>query len=121
MAERSSSFASLLAASVVAITGLIPVAWILTSPAEQSVVDEDAVVVDTTPAPLATVVVEPVPQLEVDGLDPAVVRVLQANGYAELVGQQDLDAELPPAVIRLLLERNAVLTVVEETPAREEG
>ncbi len=121
MAERSSSFASLLAAAVVAITGLIPVMWLLTSPAERSVVEEDAVVATTATAPPVTVVVEPVPQLDVDDLDPAVVRVLQAHGYAELADRQELGVELPPAVVRLLIERNVVLTVVEEAPPHEEG
>ena len=40
----------------------------------------------TTPPEVTTVVVEPIPQLEVDELDPSIVRVLQANGYAELAG-----------------------------------
>ncbi|MDJ0952506.1 MAG: hypothetical protein QNJ81_02385 [Acidimicrobiia bacterium] len=121
MADRSSSFTSLLAAALVALTGLIPVVWLLTSPAERSVVEEDAVVVTATTAPPFTVVVEPAPQLEVEGLDPAVVRVLQANGYAQLAGRQELVAELPPAVIGVLIEHNAVLTVVEEAPPQEEG
>jgi hypothetical protein len=67
------------------------------------------------------VVVEPIPELDVQDLDPAVVRVLQANGYAELVGEPGLEEDLPDAVTRLLIERGAVLTVVEEDPAAEEG
>ena len=102
MADRSTSFVSLLAAVVVAVTGLIPVIWLLSSPAEESVV-------------------EPVPDLDVAGLDPAVVRVLQANGYAELIGQAGLEADLPDAVTRVLIERGAVLTVVEDQPTAGEG
>jgi hypothetical protein len=120
VAERSSSFASLLAALVVAVTGLIPVIWLLSSPAQQSVVEGEAVVSTTTTSPeVATVVVDPIPQLEVDELDPSVVRVLQANGYAEMAGEPELGADLPDAVTRVLIENDAVLTVVEDAP--EEG
>ncbi len=65
---------------------------------------------------VTTVVVEPIPELTVDELDPAIVRVLQANGYAEQLGQAGLEGELPDAVTRLLIERGAVLTVVEGDP-----
>ncbi|MEA2001193.1 MAG: hypothetical protein U9N84_04825 [Actinomycetota bacterium] len=122
MAERSTSFVSLLAAVVVAVAGLIPVIWLLTSPAEDSVISEGVAVVDSTATPteVTTVVVEPIPQLDVDELDPAIVRVLQANGYAEQLGQTGLDGELPDAVTRLLIERGAVLTVVEGDPGSQE-
>lgn len=103
MANRSTSFVSLLAAVVVAVTGLIPVIWLLSSPAE------------------TTVVIEPIPKLEVADLDPAIVRVLQANGYAELQGEAGLEAELPDAVTRVLIDHGAVLTVVEDDPTSEEG
>ncbi len=120
MAKESTSLVSLLAAVVVAVAGLVPVIWMLTSPAEESVVEEVVVSESTTTfADVTTVVIEPVPELDVDELDPAIVRVLQANGYAELAGQPALDEELPDAVTRLLIERGAVLTVVEEDP--EEG
>jgi hypothetical protein len=128
MAERSTSFVSLLAAVVVAVAGLIPVIWLLTSPAEDTVIPEEVAVVDTTATSpeVTTVVVEPIPELTVDELDPAIVRVLQANGYAEQLGQSGLEDELPDAVTRLLIERGAVLTVVEGEPgspgdAAEEG
>jgi hypothetical protein len=122
MAKESTSFVSLLAAAVVAVAGLVPVIWLLTSPAEDSVVEE-VVVSDptTTSSEITTVVVEPIPELEVDELDPSIVRVLQANGYAELTGQPTLDEELPDAVTRVLIDNGAVLTVVEEDPSREEG
>jgi hypothetical protein len=122
MADRSTSFVSLLAAVVVAVTGLIPVVWLLSSPAEESVVDEVAVVETTaTPPAATTVVVAPIPELDVSELDPSIVRVLQANGYAERRGEAELDGELPDAVTRLLIDRGAVLTVVEEGPPAEEG
>lgn len=123
MAERSTSAISLLAAVVVAVAGLVPVAWILTTPAEGSTMSDEVAVVSTTatPPPVTTVVVEPTVELRVDELDPAVVRVLQANGYAEKLGQAGLDEELPDAVTRLLIERGAVLTVVEEDPVAAGG
>ena len=122
MAKESTSFVSLLAAAVVAVAGLVPVIWLLSSPAEDSVVEE-VVVSDptTTSSEFTTVVVEPVPELEVDELDPSIVRVLQANGYAELTSQPTLDEQLPDAVTRVLIEHGAVLTVVEEDPASEDG
>ena len=89
MAKESSNAVSLLAAIVVAVTGLIPVVWLLTSPAEQSVVEGEVVATTTTSPEVTTVFVEPTPELEVDELNPSVVRVLQANGYAELAGEPD--------------------------------
>ena len=123
MAKESSSAVSMLAAVVVAVTGLIPVVWLLTSPAEQSVVESEVVVEQstTTSPEVTTVIVEPIPVLDVDELDPAIVRVLQANGYAELAGTPDLENVLPDAVTRVLIENGAVLTVVEEDPIAEEG
>ncbi len=117
MADRSNSFVSLLAAVVVAVTGLIPVVWLLTSPEPASVVEEGVVVESstTTSPEITTVVVEPIPTLDVDDLDPAVVRVLQANGYAELTTESELTT-LPEAVTRVLIENEAVLTVVDDTP-----
>jgi len=111
MAEKSSSTVSLLAALVVALTGLIPVIWLLTSPAEKV---EGAVVATTTTAPEVTTVVEPVPELDIDELDPSIVRVLQANGYAELAGESDLGSDLPDAITRVLIQNDAVLTIVAE-------
>jgi len=122
MAKESTSLVSLLAALVVAVAGLVPVIWLLSSPAEDSVVEEVVVSeITTTSSTITTVVVEPIPELIVDELDPSIVRVLQANGYAELAAEPTLDEELPDAVTRLLIERGAVLTVVEEDPATEEG
>ena len=122
MAKESTSFVSLLAAAVVAIAGLVPVIWLLTSPAEDSVVEEVVVSDPTTTSPeITTVVVEPIPKLEVDELDPSIVRVLQANGYAELTGQATLAEELPDAVTRVLIDNGAVLTVVEQDSTSEEG
>ena len=124
MSERT-SLVSLLAALAVAVAGLIPVIWLLASPAEEMADEGEVVVVEvttTTQPETPTVIVEAVvPELHVQDLDPAVVRVLQANGYAELVGEPSLEDQLPDAVARVLIERGAVLTVVEEGPNTEEG
>jgi hypothetical protein len=122
VAKESSSVFSLAAAALVAVMGLVPVIWLMSSPIEESAGEgEVAVVESTTTVPETTVVVEPVPTLNVDELDPAVVRVLQASGYAQLAGRSSLEEELPAAVTRVLVDRGAVLTVVEEPPAAEEG
>lgn len=120
MAKESSSIVSLVAAAVVAVTGLIPVIWLMTSPAEDSVVEREAAVVEsTTTLPAVAVVAETIPELEVEELDPAIVRVLQANGYAELTARDSLEEQLPEAVTRLLIERGVVLTVVDDPPTPE--
>lgn len=121
MARESSSLASLVAAIMVTVAGLIPVIWLLS--AEDPIPEGEVVVVETTTttSPVATVVVEPVPVLEVDELNPAVVRVLQANGYAQMTDREFLDDELPDSVTRVLVDRGAVLTVVEEAPSNGEG
>lgn len=118
MSERSTGMASLLAAAIVTIAGLVPVIWLLSSPSDTSIVPEDVAVVTTTTAtvPPTTIYVEPVPQLDVAGLDPSVVRVLQANGYAEKLGETGLEGQLPDAVLRVLIDHDAVLTVVEDGP-----
>ena len=124
MAKESNSAVSLLAAGVIAVTGLIPVAWILTTPETEPTVAETVVVDQTTTTAVAevtTVVVDPVPELGVEELDVSIVRVLQANGYAELKPETEVGEELPPAVTRLLIDRGAVLTVVEEDPIAGEG
>ena len=120
MAKESSSIVSLVAAAVVGVTGLIPVIWLMTSPAEDSVVEREAAVVEsTTTLPAVAVVAETMPELEVEELDPAIVRVLQANGYAELTARDSLEEQLPEAVTRLLIERGVVLTVVDDPPTSE--
>jgi hypothetical protein len=124
MAEKSNSFASLLAALVVAVTGLIPVAWLLTAPQAEPVVEGEVAVetsATTSTPPVTTVVVASVPELDVQELDPSVVRVLQANGYAELAPEAEVAADLPPSVTRVLIDNGAVLTVVEQDPTPGEG
>jgi hypothetical protein len=122
MSERT-SIASMLAAAVVAVAGLVPVVWLLASSGgDTGAQDAVAEVPTTSRAPVVTtVVVDPVADLEVAELDPSIVRVLQANGYAELLGESGLDNELPDAVTRVLIDHGAVLTVVEGDPAATEG
>jgi hypothetical protein len=124
MAEKSTNHVSLLAALVIGITGLIPVAWLLTTPSAEPAVAAEEVVVETsitTSPPETTVAVSDVPELNVDELDASIVRVLQANGYAELAPEADVSADISPAITRVLIDRGAVLTVVEEDPTSGEG
>ncbi len=113
----------MLAALVVAVMGVIPMAWLLTTPQQDPA--SQAATAATTAAtttsttlstPSTTMVVATVPELDVTELDASVVRVLQANGYAELTPESDVATELPPAVTRVLIDRGAVLTVVEGDP-----
>ena len=122
-AKQSNGLVSLLAAVVVGVTGLIPVIWLLTTPEADSVVAEETVVEQaTTTAPVATTLIyEAVPTLDVDELDPAITRVLQANGYADVALESDVEAQLSPAVTRVLIDHNAVLAVVEDGAPGGEG
>ncbi len=119
MSADNKSLTSLFAAALVMITGLIPAVWLLSGATEADVVQEYAEpLVETA---VAETIVETPPELAVDGLSPEIVRVLQANGYAGLMNEGDFDEELPPAVTRVLIDHDAVLTVVEEDTAGEEG
>ncbi len=118
MADKPSSFVSLLAALVIAVTGLIPVVWLLTTPSAEPAGAGEVVVEETTttPPPPTTMVVATVPELRVDELNRSIVRVLQANGYAQLTTESDIATDLPQAVTRVLIDHGAVLTVVEGDP-----
>lgn len=50
----------------------------------------------------------------IDGVDEAILRVLQANGNAQFTEVDQLE-ELPPAVARVLIERNATLAIPDDT------
>jgi hypothetical protein len=116
MADRPSGFVSLLAALVIAVTGLIPVVWLLTTPSAAPADTAVATTTTTSSEVPSTTLASTVPELQVDELDPSVVRVLQANGYAELAPESDVATDLPPAVTRVLIDHGAVLTVVEGDP-----
>ncbi len=75
----------------------------------------------TTPPPKPTVVTVDSPTPDLPGVGEAATRVLYANGYAQNVAPDDVGEGLPPAVLDLLVERNATLTIAvdastEETP-----
>jgi hypothetical protein len=65
----------------------------------------------TTPPPEPTVVTIDSPTPDLSGVGEAATRVLYAKGYAQNVAPEDVGEGLPPAVLQLLIERNATLTV----------
>lgn len=125
-----SSLTSTAAGVTVAIIGLVPLLWLMgSSPAEDPPPTPTAVVESsapqapmvTTPPPKPTVVTIDSPTPALAGVGEAATRVLYANGYAQNVAPDDVGSGLPPAVLELLIERDATLTVAvdestEETP-----
>jgi len=124
-----SSLTSTAAGITVAVIGLVPLLWLMgSSPAEEplpapvieSVAPTDPMMT-TTPPPKPTVVTVDSPTPDLPGVGEAATRVLYANGYAQNVAPEDVGEGLPPAVLELLIERDATLTVAvddstEETP-----
>ncbi len=124
-----SSLTSTAAGVTVAVIGLVPLLWLMgSSPAEEESVPVPAVEsvapqvpMVTTPPPKPTVVTIDSPTPALAGVGEAATRVLYANGYAQNVAPEDVGEGLPPAVLDLLIERGATLTVAvdeatEETP-----
>jgi hypothetical protein len=114
----------MVAALVVTLAGLIPAAALLTAsePAEdltQEIQEQQQETAEQ--GPVTETVVEAPPEITVDELAPEIVRVLQANGYAGLVDEAAIGADLPTSVLKVLIDNDAVLTVVEEPPPAEEG
>ena len=68
----------------------------------------------TTASPSPVVVAVPAPTPDLAGVGDAVSRVLYANGYATNTAPEDLEGALPPAVLALLIEREATLTIATE-------
>lgn len=113
-----SSLTSTAAGVTVAVIGLVPLLWLMRSaPAEQPPLAPAAesfapeVPMMTTPPPEPTVVTIDSPTPALAGVGEAATRVLYANGYAQNVAPEDVGEGLPPAVLQLLIERNATLTV----------
>lgn len=113
-----SSLTSTAAGVTVAVIGLVPLLWLMGSapaeqlppaPAAESFAPE--VPMMTTPPPEPTVVTIDSPTPALAGVGEAATRVLYANGYAQNVAPEDVGEGLPPAVLQLLIERNATLTV----------
>jgi len=69
--------------------------------------------------PEVITVTEPAP--EITELSPAVVGVLHARGFAESAPGAELESELPPSVVNLLIERDVVLTIATEAEDPDAG
>jgi len=123
-----SSLTSTAAGLTVAVIGLVPLLWLMEStsveePPPAPVIEANAsqAPMVTTPPPKPTVVTIDSPTPDLPGVGEAATRVLYANGYAQSVAPDDVGEGLPPAVLDLLIERGATLTVAvdgstEDTP-----
>jgi len=122
-----SSLTSTAAGVTVAVIGLVPLLWLMQSPpadeepapvpAIESVAPQAPMV--TTPPPKPTVVTIDSPTPDLPGVGEAATRVLYANGYAQNVAPEDVGGGLPPAVLDLLIERGATLTVAVDDATGE--
>jgi len=95
----------------VLIAGLAVVVAVIAGPDDVAAVAEPAPV--SVPDTTALEVAPP----SIEGVDPAVSRVLYAGGKAEVLGADQL-SELPPAVARVLVQFGATLTIPTD-PAGE--
>ena len=116
-----SSLTSTAAGVTVAVIGLVPLLWLMgaapaenpsPAPAVESNTPEDPMLTTFPPEPTVVTIDSPTPDLA--GVGEAATRVLYANGYAQHVAPEDLDGGLPPAVLHLLIERGAALTIAVE-------
>jgi len=123
-----SSLTSTAAGVTVAIIGIVPLLWLMGSSSAEDLPPPPAPVVEpavsegpmtTTPPPKPTVVVIDSPTPELPGVGEAATRVLYANGYAQNVAPEDVGKGLPPAVLELLIERDATLTIAVDEAAEE--
>lgn len=129
-----SALTSTAAGIAVTATGLVALMTILgASPSDDAVPEP----VGATPAPLiaTTVLVttthsaEPVvvsittPTPDLDGVGDAVARLLYGSGYATHTASDELEGDLPPAVLELLIEREVTLTIATEgeSPGQSAG
>ena len=121
-----SSLTSTAAGLTVAVIGLVPLLWLMEStsveepppvPVIEASVSQAPMV--TTPPPKPTVVTIDSPTPGLPGVGEAATRVLYANGYALNVAPDDVGEGLPPAVLGLLIERGATLTVAVDGPAED--
>jgi len=120
-----SALTSTAAGVAVMAIGLVALMAILgASPSDDAVAEP----VVATPAPLVATTVpattttsaEPVvvsittPTPDLDGVGDAVARVLYGSGYAKHTAPDELEGDLPPAVLELLIEREVTLTIATE-------
>lgn len=106
MAESKPTLAA--AGAIVTLAGVLPIglAWLVSTTGA----DQEAIVPSTLPVealPRTTIEIEP-PGIE--GLDPAISRVLYGAEVASANGEQDL-TEIAPEVVRVLVYYDAVLMV----------
>ncbi len=118
MREARSGFTSVAAGILVALTGLLPMMWLIADRQPEPPTLDPTVAVAAPASPATTRVVEVTatePPLAVADLPPEIVRVLQANGYATRLTPDDPAAALPPRVLRVLIDHGVVLTVADTT------
>lgn len=117
--KRRLELASVAMAFTVAIIGAIPLAWLLTrsdGPASGA-----GPVTTPTPTHASVDAADPKPEVDAAGLHPAIVRVLESGGFARATGRTELEGELAPAVLDVLIANGVVLTVPENTDAAAGG
>ena len=98
----------------VIVLGIVPVVAVMTSEVGSKHVGTTTAST-TAPSLVQTVLVaDPVPLIEMPGVDPAVARTLYANGYAQELSPEDLAGTLPAAVVRVLIANDVVLTIATD-------
>lgn len=73
----------------------------------------------TSSSPTTVVEVEKSSLPELPGVDAAISDVLAESGFASLMGRKALQAQLDPAIVQVLEESDAVVTVVEDQTGEE--
>ncbi len=118
-----SSLTSTAAGVTVAVIGLVPLLWLTGSaPVEDAppaaavepTVPEVSMMTTRPPEPIVVTADSPTPDLA--GVGEATTRVLYANGYAQHLAPEELGEGIPAAVLELLIERGATLTVAVDDP-----
>lgn len=118
--DRATTTASVVAAVVVTAMAIGVLLLLLPDAAAPVVAPTLETTTTSSTAPEAVEVVIPPTPIEVDGLPESITRVLQASGYASELKPGD-EPVLPDAVLRVLIERDVVLTVVEDAEPTDRG
>lgn len=110
---------AVMATGVVALVAMLGASPSEDAVAEPVVVTPASLVATAVPAtsttsaePVVVSVTTPTPDLA--GVGDAVARVLYGSGYAKHTVPDDLEADLPPAVLDLLIEREVTLTIATD-------
>jgi hypothetical protein len=113
--KRRLEILSLAMALTVAVTGALPLLWLVTrsdtvsQPSDQAPSEEPSVTVRQ-------------PVVDAAGLSPSIVRVLESSGFATATGRTQLEGRLAPAVLDVLIADGVVLTVPDGAdPGRDGG